>query len=348
MLITVRLRLKDKHASELSRKASAVNMVWNYCNETQKKAARDGRQWLTWIALQRLTAGSSVMLGISSRTINRVCTTYDRSRKQQKKPWLRWRGRKSLGWVPFNTGDVRWTGDAFKFHGAFYRPMHVREMLKPNMTFGAGSFNADSKGHWYINIPVEVEAAEQDYSTAVGVDLGLKTLATLSDGRKLDMPRFYRESEEALSKAQRAHKSKRAQAVHAKARNRRKDFLHKASLALAKEYGTIIVGDVAPSKLAKTRMAKSIYDAGWAGFKTMISYKAMMHGGRMIEVSEAYTTQVCSSCGSIPETRPRGIADLGIREWRCGQCKTILDRDVNAARNILRVGLDALVEGART
>ena len=104
------------------------------------------------------------------------------------------------------------------------------------------------------------------------------------------MPRFYRESEQALATAQRARKTRRARAIHAKARNRRKDFLHKASLALAKKFGTIVVGDVSPKKLVKTKMAKSVYDAGWSGFKTMISYKAMMHGGRMVEASEAYTT----------------------------------------------------------
>src|SRR5205085_1444375 len=160
--------------------------------------------------------------------------------------------------------------------------------------FGAGSFNADAKGHWYINLAVEVDCAEQSYERAVGIDLGLKTLATLSDGSKIEMPRFYRESEQKLAIAQRARKTKRARAIHAKARNRRKDFLHKAANAVVKDYGTIIVGDVSPSKLAKTRMAKSIYDAGWAGFKTLLTYKALRHGGRVVEVSEAYSSQTCS------------------------------------------------------
>lgn len=213
------------------------------------------------------------------------------------------------------------------------------------MKFGAGSFNADAKGRWYINVPVEVACADLDLSNAVGIDLGLKTLATLSTGAKIEMPRFYRESERSLATALRARKTKRARAINAKARNRRKDFLHKASAALAQEYGTIIIGDVSPSKLAKTTMAKSIYDAGWAGFKQMLSYKAMRHGGRFVEVSEAYSSQVCSACGSMPASRPRGIADLGIRAWTCDDCGTLHDRDVNGAKNILRVGLDTLVAG---
>lgn len=344
--VTVKIRLRDKHASELRRQARAVNFVWNYCNETQQKAVRSGRRWLSNFDLQKLTAGAGKDLGLHSHTIKRVCALYDEGRKKDQKPWLRWRGRKSLGWVPFNTDHVLFDGSAFEFRKVRYEAMHLRDVLKPGMRFGAGSFNADAKGHWYINVPVQIECATPKPENAVGIDLGLKTLATLSTGAKIEMPRFYRESEKALAAAQRARKAKRARAIHVKARNRRKDFLHKASTALAQEYGTIIVGDVSPSKLAKTTMAKSIYDAGWTGFRQMLSYKAIRHGGRYVEVSEVMTSQICSACGSLPPSRPRGIADLGKRMWECDDCGAIHDRDVNAALNICRVGLDTLVAGA--
>lgn len=346
MQITLKFRLRDKHAAVLCRQARSVNLVWNYCNETQKKAAQARRKWLSVYDLMKLTAGAGKELDLHAHTIQRVCRAYDDARKPQKKAWLRWRGRKSLGWVPFNTGHVRFDGGCFIFRGVRYEAMHLREHLQPGMTFGAGSFNADAKGHWYINLPVDVECVEPKVENAVGIDLGLKTLATLSTGDKIEMPRFYRESERALAEAQRSRKTKRARAIHAKARNRRKDFMHKASNAVVQEFGTIIVGDVSSKKLAKTQMAKSVYDAGWAGFKQMLSYKAIRHGGRMIEVSEAMSTQTCSSCGCLPPSRPKGIAGLGIREWQCSGCGLIHDRDVNAARNILRVGLDTLVEGA--
>lgn len=344
--ITVKIRLRDKHAAGLRRQARAVNFVWNYCNETQKKASQARRKWLSVYDLMKLTAGAGEELGLHSHTIQRTCRAYDDARKLQKKAWLRWRGRRSLGWVPFNTNHVLFDGACFVFRGVRYEAMHLRDVLKPGMRFGAGSFNADARGHWYCNVPVEVECAKPKPENAVGIDLGLKTLATLSTGNKIEMPRFYRESERALATAQRARKTKRARAIHAKARNRRKDFLHKASAALCSEYGTIIVGDVSPSKLAKTTMAKSVYDAGWAGFKHMLSYKSITRGGRLIEVSEAYSSQVCSACGSLPASRPKGIADLGIREWACDDCGTVHDRDVNGASNILRVGLDTLVAGA--
>src|SRR5262249_30047237 len=178
------------------------------------------------------------------------------------------------------------------------------------------------------------------------IDLGLKDLATLSTGEKIEMPSFYRKSEERLGKSQRARKTKRARAIHAKITNRRKDFLHKASSKLASKYGLVIVGNVSPLKMAQTSMAKSVLDAGWSRFKDMLSWKLRLcSGGMLLEVSEHLTTQVCSDCRSIGG--PRGLQDLGIREWACSDCGTVHDRDVNAARNILRVGLHTLVEGAR-
>jgi transposase len=104
----------------------------------------------------------------------------------------------------------------------------------------------------------------------------------------------------------------------------------------------IVVGDVSPQKLVKTNMAKSVLDAGWGQLKTMLAYKCD-HAGVVFEVvNESYTTQTCSCCGSLPDSRPRGIAGLGIREWACCDCGAVHDRDVNAARNILAIGLDRL------
>ena len=101
---------------------------------------------------------------------------------------------------------------------------------------------------------------------------------------------------------------------------------------------------VSPSKLAKTTMAKSVLDAGWADFKTMLGYKAIRHGSRFLEVSEAYSSQACSDCGSIGG--PRGLKGLAIRGWTCAECGSEHDRDVNGACNILARGLASLVEGA--
>jgi putative transposase len=165
----------------------------------------------------------------------------------------------------------------------------------------------------------------------------------------VEVPKFYRRSEERLATAQRARKTKRARAIHTKIANRRKDFLHKASAKLAKEYGFIFVGGISSSKLAQTRMAKSVLDASWSRFKDMLAWKLRLRsGGMLLEVLEHHTTQTCSKCGRMPSSRPRSIAGLGVREWTCEDCGTVHDRDVNAAKNILRCGLTALAEGTST
>jgi IS605 OrfB family transposase len=223
--------------------------------------------------------------------------------------------------------------------------MHLREISR-NATIQAGSFNADSRGRWYLNVTVEIPLSDACHDgPPIGIDLGLKVLVALSTGEKIVAPRLLRASEIRLATAQRARKTKRVRAIHRKVTNRRKDFLHKLSRRLTTEFGTIIVGDVSAAKLARSRMAKSVFDASWANLKGMLSYKAITRGGIFLEVCEADTTQTCSECGAKPASRPRGIAGLRMREWVCDDCAAVHDRDVNAARNILRCGLAALAEG---
>jgi len=105
------------------------------------------------------------------------------------------------------------------------------------------------------------------------------------------------------------------------------------------------MGNVGRLKRVKTTMAKSVLDAGWGQLKTMLDYKCAHVGIVFKEVDEAYTTQTCSSCGSLPESRPKGIAGLGIREWTCSGCGVTHDRDINAARNILAAGHGRLAVG---
>jgi putative transposase len=218
--------LRDKHVAELKRQARAVSFVWNYCNDAQNDAFQTRWAWrdkgLLYKALAAATAGTADELGLHSHTIQRVCREYKKSRKAKKKPWLGYRGRKSLGWVPFNTGDVSLDGEALTFLGVRDDPMHLRDILKPGIKIGAGSFNQDTHGGWYIDCPIEVECA--DIAPNTGIDLGLKTLAALSDERDVEIPQFYRNSEAKLATAQRVRKTpKPVRRIHAKIAKRRKD-----------------------------------------------------------------------------------------------------------------------------
>ena len=343
--LTLRFRVKDKHARELNRQAGAVNFVWNYCNETQRKAARTGRIWLDAFALQKLTSGACIDLDLHAHTVQRVCSTYARSRSSRNRPWLRFRGKKSLGWIPFNTGHVAFRDCAFVFRKKRYDVWLSRGVA--GLKLGAGSFSRDASGRWYLNVSAEFDSVAVANNVAVGLDLGLKSLAVLSSGEKIAAPSMYRRSEQALALAQRSRKTKRARAIHRKIANRRRDFLHNTTSSLAKRFALIFVGDVAASRLVRTRFAKSVHDAAWADLKRMLSYKTMRYGGRLIEIAEIYTSQTCSSCDSRESrTRPQGIAGLGIREWTCDFCGTRHDRDANAALNILRLGLKSLAGGA--
>ena len=149
----------------------------------------------------------------------------------------------------------------------------------------------------------------------------------------------------------RVGKKQRVKAIHAKISNRRKDALHQLSTRLVKQHGAIFVGNVNAGGLAKTRMAKSVLDAGWSTFRTMLQYKCVQYkcncaGVWFEEVNEAYSTQDCSACGA--RSGPKGLKGLGIRGWVCSECVTVHDRDVNAAKNILARGLARLAEGTPT
>lgn len=195
------------------------------------------------------------------------------------------------------------------------------------------AFCEDARGRWYFNVQVDVAEADAKTGPAVAIDLGLKDLATLSDGRKIEMPAFYRRHEQRLALAQRRGQKRRATALHAKVKNCRRHFLHEESTRIVREHARVIVGDVNASGLAQTRMAKSVLDAGWSMFREMLRYKAFRHGASFEVADEYLSTQACSACGSIGG--PKGTAGLGIRQWTCSECGALHDRDVNAAQNLL-------------
>ena len=347
---TLRLRIKDKHARVLSAMAREVNQVWNFCNETSRRAIRERHQWLSGYDLQKLTNGYSKCDGIhiGSPTVQQVCEDYAKARKQFKKAKLRWRvsnpqsSKYSLGWIPFKARALQYKAGQIAFAGQKFSLWDSYGLADYELR--AGSFSEDSRGRWYLNVVVKVQAKGSSATASVGIDLGLKEVAVASNGQRIE-GRFYRKLEADLGIAQRAHKKRRVKAIHAKIANQRKDALHKFSTALVRENAAIFVGDVASSKLVKTKMAKSTLDAGWASLKTMLEYKSHQAGIVFEVVNESYTTQTCSCCGAIPASSPKGRAGLGIREWVCSDCGAVHDRDVNAAKNILARGLARLAEG---
>ena len=343
---TLKVRVKDKHAKQLSKMAASVNFVWNYCNDLSFRSIRERGSFLSNYDFHSYTTGASKELGLHSQTVQCISKEYTTRRKQFKKTKLRWRksfgiGR-SLGWIPLNTGTAQWKNGQVFHHGKYYgvRDSYGLSQYK----FRSGCFTEDSRGRWYFCVVVLVEAKQSTATGSVGIDLGCKTTATTSDGDKLN-GRHYRSLEQKLGKAQRARNKKRLRAIHAKIRNQRADGQHKFTRKLVNENAAIFVGNVSSKGLIKTKMAKSVLDAGWSQLKTMLEYKCQQAGVVFDEVNEAYTSQACSCCGCISNNSPKGRAGLGIREWACTECGTLHDRDINAAKNILAVGHGRLEVG---
>jgi putative transposase len=346
MILVYRYRVKSLNGL-LNQQSRAVNYVWNFCNDTQKHALKWRKKWPTGFDLNVLTTGSSKELGIHSGTVNATCEQFAKSRSQHNRPWLSYRGRKSLGWVPLKGRDLKREGTAFRFAGNTFRVFHSRALPEGKVKDGT-NFAQDARGNWFLNIVIEVaEVPVRAIRTGVGIDLGLTDFASLSTGEKLPNDRFGRRAAEKLAKAQRARKHPRHIAkLHAGVANARADFQHKLALDLVRRFDYIAVGNVSAAKLARTKLAKSVYDAAWSSFRDKLRYKAIAHGATFEEVNESGSTQSCSSCGSKDSaTRPKGIAGLRIREWVCSNCGVVHDRDINAALNILRCGRASPVVG---
>ena len=322
----------------------AVNFVWNYCNDAQKHAVSWNKKWLSGFDLNYLTASSAKELKLNAQTIQAIGQQYAKSRMQHKKPWLKYRGKKQLGWVPLKGQSIRVDGDDFIFAGNVFRVFNSRPIPENANIKDGTNFSRDNRGRWYLNVVVEAPDCPVKTGTeSVGIDLGLKDFAVLSTGEKIEAPRIFRKYQACLGKLQRANKKRSTKKIHDKIKNSRKDFHHKLSTSLVNKYNTIFVGNVNSSKLVKTKMAKSVLDAGWSSFKTMLTYKSIRNGVNYLEVDEKFSTQTCFVCGSL--TGPKGLTGLNKRIWKCVECNSTHDRDVNSAKNILGCGRATLVEG---
>jgi putative transposase len=192
-----------------------------------------------------------------------------------------------------------------------------------------------------------------------GIDLGLASFAVLSDGRKITSPRFLRRAERKLRRLQKSLSRKaegssnrdkarvKVARVHAKVADSRRDFHHKTSTAIIRENQAVYAEDLCVTGLGRTRLAKSIHDAGWSAFTAMLEYKARRYGRYFGKIGRfAPSTGPCSACGANGGNKP-----LSVRQWTCAACGAAHDRDVNAARNILALGrrerLNACGDGVR-
>ncbi|HEX6543741.1 MAG TPA: RNA-guided endonuclease TnpB family protein [Ktedonobacterales bacterium] len=213
------------------------------------------------------------------------------------------------------------------------------------------TISRSSTGKWYVCFSCECAELLPLPATGqhVGIDVGLKTFATLSTGQEIANPRFLRTEERALAKAQRrlakaekgtperAERRKVVARVHERTTWRRGDFAHQHSRRIVNQFDVITIEDLSVNRMMHNHcLAKSIADAAWTQFATYLSHKAAWAGRSYVAVNPAYTSQDCSGCGH------RQKLSLADRTYTCPCCGLVLDRDLNAAHNILRLGRQSL------
>lgn len=207
-----------------------------------------------------------------------------------------------------------------------------------------------STGKWYACFSVECEPQPAPFLlSAVGVDCGLRQFAVLSNGEAIANPRFFRTEEKRLAKAQRKlsgtakgslERKKRRKVVariHERIANSRRDFAHQESRKLVNRFAIIVFENLNIRGMVKNRcLAKSIADVAWNQLVQFATYKAAKAGRCVVQVNPRNTSKMCSRCGEIVEK------DLSVRVHACSGCGLILDRDHNAALNILALGLQSI------
>ncbi|MEU2860669.1 RNA-guided endonuclease InsQ/TnpB family protein [Streptomyces mirabilis] len=357
----------DAQAAELSRTFGCVRKVYNMAlaARTQAWVTRQERvnynqtsamltAWKKTEELAYLNEVSSVPLQQALRHLQTAFTHF--FGKRAKYP--RFKSRKKT------RRSAEYTTSAFRFRNGELRLAKMSEplrivwsrLLPEGVSPSTVTVSQDAAGRWFVSLLCEDPGIRHLPATdaAVGIDAGLEHLLTLSTGEKITNPRHERRDRAALAREQRrlAKKEKgsanRARArlkvakIHARIADRRRDTLHKITTRLVRENQTIVIEDLTVRNMVKNhRLARSISDAAWSEFRSMLEYKAVWYGREVIAVDRWFpSSKLCSACGTLQDTMP-----LNVRTWTC-DCGITHDRDVNAAHNLLAAGLAVTVCGA--
>lgn len=357
----------DAQAAELSRTFGCVRKVYNMALAARTEAWTRGERvnynqtsalltlWKKTEELAYLSEVSSVPLQQTLRHLQVAFTNFFGKRAKYPRFKSRKKSRRS----------AEYTTSAFRYRDGKLTLAKMSEPLdiawSRRLPEGAApstvTVSQDAAGRWFVSMlcedPTVVALPATD--TAVGIDVGLTHLLTLSSGEKITNPRHERKDRARLALAQRrlARKAKgdganrakarrKAAKVHARITDRRRDHLHKLTTRLVRENQTLVIEDLTVRNMVKNRsLARAISDAAWSEFRSMLEYKAAWYGREVIAVDRWFpSSKLCSNCGTIASTMP-----LHVREWTC-DCGTTHDRDVNAAKNLLAAGLAVTVCGA--
>jgi putative transposase len=308
------------------------------------------------VTLAKATPEREWLSGVASVALVQACQDARRAyrnwfdsmsgkRKGRRVGHPRFRSRKD------SRQSVRFTRNGFALHGgrvyiAKVGDVRVRWSRPLPSQPSSVTVIREADGRYYVSFVVERDPQPLPAaSRETGIDLGLSQFIATSDGEIIPNPRFLRAKERHLARAQRALCRKKGSANRAKARHRvavlhrkvretRLDHAHKIALRLIRENQAVYAEDLAVCGLARTRLAKSVHDAGWSRLLRLMEEKAEHYGRTFCRIGRfAPSSQVCSECGVKDDPKP-----LSVRNWTCAACGALHDRDVNAARNILAAG----------
>ncbi|MDX3228231.1 RNA-guided endonuclease TnpB family protein [Streptomyces sp. ME19-01-6] len=358
----------DAQAAELSRTFGCVRKVYNMALAARTEAwARQERvnynatsamltAWKKTEELAYLNEVSSVPLQQALRHLQTAFASFFGKRAKYPRFKSKKKSRKS---AEYTTSAFRFRNDGLTL-AKMAEPLDIvwSRPLPEGVSPSTVTVSQDSAGRWFVSLLCEDPAVKPLPVTgqAVGVDVGLDHLLTLSTGEKIANPRHERRDRARLARAQRelSRKAKgdganRAKArrkvarIHARISDRRRDLLHKLTTRLVHENQVVVIEDLTVRNMVKNgTLARAISDAAWREFRTMLEYKAQWYGREVIAVDRWFpSSKLCSTCGTLREKMP-----LHVRTWTCEGCGATHDRDVNAAKNLLAAGLAVSVCGA--
>jgi putative transposase len=367
MLVRYRYRIDPTSAQRqaLARAFGCARVVYNDALRARQDAYAAGERLSDTnvqrrvITLAKQTPERAWLGEVASVALVQAC-------QDARRAWRNWfdslsgtrKGRR-VGHPRFHTKrgrqSIRLTRNGFALHGqrlyvAKVGDLKVRWSRPLPSVPSSVTVIREPDGRYYASFVAERDPTPlPPVERTAGIDLGLAVFATVATSggsvEQVANPRHLRAVERRLARAQRqlARKRKgsadrakarhRVAVCHRKVRDQRADHHHKLALRLIRENQAVAVEDLAVAGLARTRLAKSVHDAGWATFLRLLEEKAAQYGRRVVKVERwAPTSQDCSVCGHRDGPRP-----LGVRSWVCPACAAVHDRDINAARNILNI-----------
>jgi transposase len=339
----LKLRLNTKQDAILTGWLWNLTGVWNWAVKKIELDAKD-KIFYSPKEFHNLLAGHSEKMEIPSHTLQGMLSqahlAWSRCfKKLAKKPHLKGL-RNKLNSIPFPDPLRAPVGNHIAVPGLGSVRFHRQDI--PEGKIKCGRIVKRASG-WYLClfIAADREPIAHTAHGQIGIDPGFKSLLTTSEGEIIEHPRELEAGAQRLAQAQRGNDRTLAARLQERMGNRRKDRNHKLSRQLVAE-NDLIAFSADNHKGVANKFGKSVSSSSHYQLRRMLSYKSRAGGTEYVEVDSKFSTKTCSNCGSL--SGPTGWAGLSIRQWRCTECGTLHDRDVNAARNTLQAALGTRVE----